>query len=133
MTTSFQFELVSPEKLLVSQMISEVSLPGGEGYLTVLPDHAPMVTRLAAGIVRIKDDTDNVQKFVILGGFADISGTSCSLLAEQATPLDEFNPQMLESHITQAQEALQAASNDGHRNRIEDLLHELVNMRDTLA
>jgi len=133
MTTSFQFELVSPEKLLVSQMISEISLPGSEGYLTVLPDHAPMVARLAAGIVRIKDNTNNEQAFVILSGFADISGTSCSLLAEQATPLDGFDPQMLESYITQAQEELQAASNDGHRNRIEDFLHELVNMRDALA
>jgi len=133
MATSFQFELVSPEKLLVSRMIGEVSLPGGEGYLTVLPDHAPMVTRLAAGIVRLKDDTNNEQAFVILGGFADISGTSCSLLAEQAIPLGGFDPQMLENYITQAQEELQAASNDGHRNRIEDFLHELVNMRDALA
>jgi len=133
MATCFQFELVSPEKLLVSQMISEVSLPGSEGYLTVLPDHAPMVTRLAAGIVRLKDEARNEQAFVVLGGFADISDVSCSLLAEQAIPLEAFDPQDLEDRITQIQEELRTLSNDGHRNHLEGLLYELVNMRDALA
>jgi len=133
MATCFQFELVSPEKLLVSQMISEVSLPGSEGYLTVLPDHAPMVTRLAAGVVRLKDEARNEQAFVVLGGFADISDASCSLLAERAIPLEVFDPQDLEDRITQKQEELRTLSNDGYRNHLEDLLYELVNMRNTLA
>jgi len=83
--------------------------------------------------VRLKDEAKGEQAFVVLGGFADISDSSCSLLAEQATPLEAFDPQDLENRITQTQEELQTLSNDDHRNRLEDLLHELVNMRDSLA
>jgi len=133
MAASFQFELVSPEKLLLSKAVNEVVLPGSEGYLTVLANHAPMVVRLSAGVVRVKNATEEEQAFVVLGGFADIGAQSCSLLAEQAIPLEGFDLKLLEHRIAEAQIQLQEAKSDENRNRAEDFLYGLTALRDVLA
>jgi len=109
MAMALQFELVSPEKLLLSDMVDEVVLPGSEGYLTVLPRHAPVMTRLKAGIVRVKKAGQMDKAFVVFNGFADITPDGCSLLAEWAIALKNSTVQELENHIERAQIELRNA------------------------
>jgi len=111
MAATLQFELVSPEKLLLCDTVDEVVLPGSEGYLTVLPRHAPVMTRLKAGIVRVKKAGQIDKAFVVFDGFADITAESCSLLAERAIILKSETEQELESHIEKAHVELQNAVN----------------------
>ncbi len=83
MADTMQFDLVSPERKLASFEASEVLIPGAEGDMTAMPDHMPIITTLRPGIVRAKG-ADGEQEFVVSGGFAEITATTLSVLAEQA-------------------------------------------------
>ena len=83
MADTMQFDLVSPERKLASFEVSEVLIPGAEGDMTAMPDHMPVITTLRPGIVRAKG-ADGEQEFVVSGGFAEITSTTLSVLAEQA-------------------------------------------------
>jgi len=127
MTATFQFDLVSPEKLLFSDAVGEVVLPGSEGYLTVLPQHAPVMSRLKAGIVRVRKVGQIDQAFVVFDGFVDITADRCSLLAERAIALKNSTEQELESHIEKAQtELYNAMKADGQLSLAEDFLPGLA-------
>jgi len=127
MAARFQFDLVSPEKLLFSDTIDEVVIPGSEGYLTVLPHHAPVMSRLKAGIVRVKRQGQIDQAFVVFDGFVDITADSCSLLAERAIALKNSTEQELESHIEKAQTELHnALKGGGDLSLAEDFLPGLA-------
>lgn len=133
MAGTFQFELVSPEKLLLSERVEEVILPGSEGYLSVLANHAPMMTRIIPGVIRVKVSGQNDKAFVVFGGFADITPTSCALLAESAVPLDAFDYKELEERIAEARAALEGATSDENRNKAEEFLHELTTVQGVLT
>ena len=78
MADSFNFELVSPERLLVSEQASEVVIPATEGEMTVMARHAPTMTTLNPGVVAVKTAAGKAEKYVVLGGFADIvPGSQC--------------------------------------------------------
>ncbi|AQS41050.1 MAG: ATP synthase epsilon chain [Candidatus Tokpelaia hoelldobleri] len=136
MAKTFLFELVSPEKILFSAEVESVILPGSEGYLTVMANHAPLITGIIPGIVRIAKSSDlnwagegNGAAFVVFDGFADITPQKCSLLATSIVPLEEFSPEDLERRIAQVQEAFNNAETDEQRNQLEDLLHQLTTVR----
>ena len=133
MADTFQFELVAPEKLLLSEQAVEVQLPGSEGYLTVMANHAPTMTRLMPGVVRVKIAGKDEKAFVVFGGFADITPQSCAILAEAAHALEAFDPAELEERIAAAKAELDGATNDEHRNRAEDFLYELTTVRGVLT
>ena len=82
MAKEIQFDLVSPERRLASFEASEVLVPGSEGDMTAMPDHMPLITTLRPGIVRAKGSGGD-QEFVVSGGFAEITATSLSILAER--------------------------------------------------
>ena len=86
MAEPFQFDLVSPERLLMSEPVDQVVVPGSEGYFTVLKDHAPFMSTLKPGVVEVTRGGDNERIFV-RGGFADVSVEGLTILAEQAIPL----------------------------------------------
>jgi len=109
MAAMLQFELVSPEKLLLHDEVDEVLVPGSEGYLTVLPSHAPVMMRLRSGIVRVKKAGQVDRAFVVFNGFADIGSDNCFLLAEKAIMLKNSNEQELENQIEKIQAKLQTA------------------------
>lgn len=133
MADPFQFELVSPEKLLLSEAVSEVQLPGSEGYLTVMSNHTPTMTRLMPGVVRIKFADKDEKAFVVFGGFADITPKSCVILAESARALEAFDAAELEERIAAAKAELEGANTDEHRNRAEDFLYQLTTVRGVLT
>jgi len=82
MAEPFQFELVSPERLLVSAKVESVIIPGVEGEMTVLAHHAPVMTSVKPGVVTVKAADGAETRYVVFGGFADIVPAGCTLLAE---------------------------------------------------
>lgn len=80
MAESFNFELVSPERLLVSADVTAVVIPGTDGEMTVMAQHAPVMTTVKAGVVKLSKADGVEDKFVVFGGFADILPTGCTLL-----------------------------------------------------
>lgn len=102
-------EIVSPERLLVSETAQSVTVPGSEGYFTVLGEHAPLMTTLKPGfITAVVGGTSQV--FFVRGGFADVAPEGLTILAEQALPLSEFDPAAVDRDIEAAEVKLAAAS-----------------------
>ncbi|SNR68526.1 F0F1 ATP synthase subunit epsilon [Paracoccus sediminis] len=103
MADTMQFDLVSPERSLVSVPVREVRLPGTDGDLTAMPGHAPTIVTLRPGLVTVIGADGAATEFAVTGGFAEISGTSVSLLAERGHARSEmtqdiFNEMMAEAH-----------------------------------
>ena len=102
---SFHFDLVSPERLLLSGDVEQVDVPGAEGDFGVLPGHAPIVAALRPGVLTIKRDGSEV-KIVVFGGFAEVSATGLTVLADSAVMAEEFDPSMLAEHIRAAEQKI---------------------------
>lgn len=100
---TFQFDLVSPEKLLLSGEVDQVDVPGSEGYFGVLAGHAPLVAALRPGILTVKRNGEEI-KIVILGGFAEVSPTGLTVLADTAASVEEFDRGVLAVHIKAIEE-----------------------------
>ena len=130
MAEPMQFDLVSPERLLVSAEVESVVVPGSEGYFTVLARHAPLISTLKPGLVEVKELSGVVRKFFVRGGFADVTPAGLTLLAEQAIPLEDFDNAALEQEIRNAEEDLSdAADNQVKRLSAESKLNELREVR----
>ncbi len=104
MAGSVQFDLVSPERRLASFQATEVQIPGAMGDLTAMEGHAPTITTLRPGILRVVG-SDGIKAYVVTGGFAEISAAGVSVLAERAVPLDELTPAALDALVADACEA----------------------------
>ena len=91
MAEAFQFELVSPERLLVSEQVEFVVIPGAEGEMTVMANHAPVMTTIKPGVVTVKTAAGATERYVVFGGFADILPTGCTLLAESAVAVEDID------------------------------------------
>jgi F-type H+-transporting ATPase subunit epsilon len=125
MADSFNFELVSPEQLLLSAAVTEIVLPGSEGEMTVMANHAPTMTTIRPGVLTVKEASGQSQKFVVFGGFADILPAGCTVLAESALPVAEFRKDALAKRIDQAKADLDAAKSDEAKTRIAQLVSDL--------
>ena len=122
MASTVQFDLVSPERRLASFPATEVQIPGAMGVLTAMEGHAATITGLRPGVLRVTA-ADGVKAFIVTGGFAEISATGVSVLAEQAVPLHELTPAALDALVADACEA--AAVNpdkDAADKAVADLL-----------
>ncbi|OLP56146.1 F0F1 ATP synthase subunit epsilon [Rhizobium rhizosphaerae] len=129
----FNFELVSPERLLVSETVSEVVLPATDGEMTVMANHAPTMTTIRPGIVTVKA-AGKTTRYVVFGGFADILPSGCTLLAESAVPVEEFDRTMIERRIEEARSHLANGDHaDEHKTRLEQFLSELTHLNGVLV
>jgi len=115
MADVLQFDLVSPERLLMSQAVQQVVVPGSEGDMTVLHNHAPVLTTLRPGILEITTDDGQAQEIFIRGGFADVSSNGLTILAENAIPMNDLTADMLAEEIRLAEEELAAAEEHDER------------------
>ncbi len=111
MADTLQFDLVSPERRLVSAAASRVQIPGMEGNMTVLPNHAPFLTTLRPGIVSVTAEGE-VTEYVVTGGFAEVSATAASVLAEHAVLRADASG-ILADLLAEAEKALAEAPEDG--------------------
>ncbi|WP_292246285.1 F0F1 ATP synthase subunit epsilon, partial [Mesorhizobium sp.] len=91
MAEAFKFELVSPERLLVSEEVESVVIPGAEGEMTVMALHAPVMTTIKPGVVTVKTVGGKEERYVVFGGFADIVASGCTLLAESAVAVGDID------------------------------------------
>jgi F-type H+-transporting ATPase subunit epsilon len=130
---TFKFELVSPERLLVSTNVDEVIVPGSEGDFTVLANHAPFVTTLRPGVLSTSGaEGGNDGKFYVRGGFAEAGPDALTVLAEIAMPLAEVTDAVFDAQINAAREDLNNARDDETRYAATDVLERLSTLRETL-
>jgi F-type H+-transporting ATPase subunit epsilon len=108
MAQTMQFDLVSPERALASLQASAVRMPGSEGDMTVMPDHAPLITTLRPGLVRV-ESPEGESEYVVTSGFAQITATGVSVLAEKAIPMGELTRDHIEEMIEVARKAHEEA------------------------
>ena len=109
MAESFNFELVSPERRLAAMAAREVQIPGAEGDLTAMPDHAPLITTLRPGMLKAAG-AEGERAFVVTGGFAEITPGGATVLAERAYPLEEATAEVFEALLGEARSAAEAAT-----------------------
>ena len=125
MAATLQFDLVSPERKLASVAATEVQIPGADGDLTAMEGHAPTITTLRPGVLKAIS-AEGTKSFVVTGGFAEISATGVSVLAERAVPLDEMTPALMDQLIADASEATAVASD---KDAADKAMADLVALR----
>ena len=131
MPATFTFELVSPERLLVSETVDAVTLPATGGDMTILGDHAPVMTTLRPGVLSVTTAGGQPKDYVVFGGFADVTTTGLTVLAEDASGREEVNREALTERITRARADHDEASGGEDReraNRAEDYLNQLTTL-----
>ena len=107
MADTMQFDLVSPERRVASLEVTSVQIPGADGDMTAMPGHAPLITTLRPGILRV-ESTGGTQEYVVTGGFAEI-GENLSVLAERALPREEMTQETFDVILEEARAALNTA------------------------
>ena len=115
--TTFNFELVSPERRLLSEPATMVIVPGEEGHFGVLPGHSALVATIKPGVVEIHMNGE-VRRIFIAGGFADVTPTSCTILAEEAINVADLHQEALEKSLVNLREDLALVKDDIERARV---------------
>lgn len=133
MADSFKFELVSPERLLVSEDVTEVVVPGTEGEMTVMASHAPVMTNVKPGVVSVKTAAGSEERYVVFGGFADILPETLTLLAESAVSVADIDREDLAQRIKDAREDVSDAKDDATRAQANEQLAHLTTLEAALV
>jgi F-type H+-transporting ATPase subunit epsilon len=131
MADPFQFELVSPERLLMSEPVEQVVVPGSEGYFTVLKGHAPFMSTLRPGVIEVSK-AGQTDRIFVRGGFADVNIAGLTILAEQAIPLAEVDPAMLAQDVRDAEEDVADAKDPTIRATAEMKLYQLKEVQSAI-
>jgi F-type H+-transporting ATPase subunit epsilon len=105
MADTIQFDLVSPESKLASVQATSIQIPGIAGDFTVMPNHASFLTTLRPGVVRVVTGAETLD-YVVTGGFAEVSPTAATILAEQAVLRPEANADMVADLLNEAEREL---------------------------
>lgn len=114
-----EFELVSPERLLVSQPVDMVVVPGGEGDFGVLPGHAPLISTVRFGVIEIYEGNVVSERIFVAGGFAEVTQERCTVLAEQAVRVAEIDQSVVEQQLREAHQDSADATSDAARTSAE--------------
>jgi F-type H+-transporting ATPase subunit epsilon len=132
MPDPFKFELVSPERLLISGDVEQVLVPGAEGDMTVLAHHAPVLTTLRPGVLDIGFPGGEHQRFFLRGGFAEVNPAGLIVLAETAIDLQELDSSQLAQAIKDAEEDVADAGEGALRDRAQTKLDHLRQVESAL-
>ena len=127
MPDQVQFELVTPERLLLSQPVDMVVVPGTEGNFGVLPGHALLISTIRPGTIEVYEGQSVTQRIFVAGGFAEVTPERCTVLADEALPADaldragiEAELQVVEGNLPSLREQVaRAAGTDRERLLIE--------------
>ena len=127
MAEGLKIEIVSPERLVLSEVVTSVTVPGTEGYFTVMDDHAPFMTTLRPGFITVNQNgQDSI--FFVKGGFADVSPDGLTILAERSVPLTEFDHADLAAQIKAAEAELAAAATPEEKSYTQEIVSALLNL-----
>jgi F-type H+-transporting ATPase subunit epsilon len=132
MADKISFDLVSPERLLLSGEAEMVTLPGTEGEFGVLPGHAPVISTLKPGVIDVKGADGGDTRFFVLGGFAEVNPAKLTVLAEEAIPMAEVNAEALDRRIQNIQEDILTAKTEQARAKAVEVLDSLQVLRASL-
>lgn len=127
MADTMQFDLVSPEHRLASVQASEVQIPGTDGDMTAMPDHAPTITTLRPGIIKVVS-AQGTEEYAVTSGFAEITADSATVLAEKALHVSEVTQDVIDDFVRQAHEAHKAAQENGDHNMVDNAAKFLSDM-----
>ena len=105
MANTVKFELVSPERLVMSQPVEMVVVPGAEGDLGVLPGHSPLIAEVRPGVIDIRESGEVSEQIFVSGGFCEVSLERCTVLAEEAIPIVEIDKAAAEQRLHLAKES----------------------------
>ena len=119
MADKVTFELVSPEKLLLSGPVDMVVVPGSEGDFGALPRHAPVISTVRPGVIDVHEDGKVSERIFVGGGFAEVTPSRCTVLADQAMPVEEIDRAGAEQQLKDAREDLDDAKTDEERKAAE--------------
>jgi F-type H+-transporting ATPase subunit epsilon len=132
MAATLQLEVVSPERLLVSEQVEMVVVPGTEGYFGVLPQHMLLLSTLRPGVIDVYNANQVTERYFVTGGFAEVTGTSCTVLVDEALPVASLTKAFVAERAAKAKAALDAATTDEERRRaVEVVVH--VEVMETFA
>jgi F-type H+-transporting ATPase subunit epsilon len=129
---ALHLEFVSPERVLFSGDVDQVDLPGIEGDLGILADHAPLVTPLRPGIVTIYRGGAR-EPIVVIGGFAEVSPAGLTILADQATPRADFDTTTLATEIRNTEEDVADTADEAQRDKLARRLEQLKTLQAALG
>ena len=127
MSDALTFELVSPEKKLASAEAEAVTIPGMEGDLTAMANHAPFLTTMRPGYVVVRNGASE-DRYFVTGGFAEISDNVVSVLAEEAVEGDAVNGEYLDAQIA-ASEAALAEAGDDRKQATQQRLNDFITLK----
>lgn len=127
------FDLVSPERLLISAEVDQVDVPGSEGDFGVFAGHAPVMTTLRPGVLAIQTAGKAAEKFFVRGGFAEVTLQGLTVLAEEAMPLAELDVATLDQRIKNTEEDITDAKDAAVRDRAQTTLSQLRELRAALG
>lgn len=138
MAETLHFNLVSPERSLASMQVTEVQIPGADGDMTAMADHAPTITTLRPGVLKVSGPEGDAE-YVVTGGFAEIGENGVSVLAEQAVAKADMTASMLKELVDAATDAF-AKAEELHKSDSSAMpdaaaktLADLVAVGDTLG
>lgn len=132
MADKVAFELVSPEKLLLSVQAEMVVVPGSEGDFAVLAGHAPMLSTLRPGAIEVYEGDKVQERIFVAGGFAEVSNDRLTVLAEEAMPFAQVDRAKLEASLKDATEDLEDAKSDEARYLAQQKVDHLQQVIDSL-
>ncbi len=129
MADKIAFDLVSPERLLLSDAADMVTVPGMEGYMGVMAGHAPVISTLRPGTITVQGASEVDIRYFVRGGFTEITGQKITVLA---IPLADVNAAILDQRIRDAEEDVTAAKSDTDKTRAIETLDDLKQVRAAL-
>ncbi|MGE0741667.1 MAG: F0F1 ATP synthase subunit epsilon [Hyphomonadaceae bacterium] len=132
MADKLNFALVSPERELFHGEVDHVVVPGSEGEFGVLPNHAPVMSVVKPGALRVINDGAERRIFVN-GGFADVTPEGLTVLAEEAVDLADIDPAVLEQDLKNAGEDFRDANSDAKRDAAQRALTRLESIKSAMA
>lgn len=115
-TDRVEFELVSPQRLLRSESVEMVVVPGAEGDFGVLPGHSLLIATVRPGVIDIHEGGQVKESIFVAGGFAEVSPQRCTVLAEEAVPVGDIDKAAAEARLEDAKAALAKAAEDPDTN-----------------
>lgn len=114
-----EFELVSPEQLLVSEAVDMVVVPGAEGDFGVLPRHSLLISEVRPGVIQVHDGGTVKDRIFVAGGFCEVTGERCTVLAEIAVPVEDIDRAKIEAELKDLREDIADAKSDEARAAVD--------------
>jgi len=129
MAGTFKFELVTPERMALSEDATQVVVPGVEGEFTVLPGHAPVISALRPGVIDVTLPDARKTRIFVKGGFAEVDADHLTVLAERALDVDTMDAGTIAAELATAEADLASASDDAGRLAAASAVERLRGLR----